>query len=391
MIRKLVFSSLLLIGNAQAITTNQIKNSSLVKYGIEFNCNSDELKSIKESFNNLSKELEVSDFVRFEEDKTKLRLFLSKQYTGGSNLHIHTNPVFKLEKEKVKIPTNNGEQVVSVVSRKEILLSLLYPGRLTKFENKQACQADSLKEHIELRQNIVLWGQKLAWIWPDGEPAYWNKKYWNKGTPILNDSNQVDDLVVATRDLFLNQNLYAIGCYTASKAVYLQAVLDYYARVRPNREKLDSIVKTLMVDREPLVDIEPQAMWYFEKDNKKKHLRSGKILAMVENVYPSNFVPGDWSYFRNTDNKTNQKIGYEGSNAIYLGENVFDDYYKDHEHGYPYERKLDEVYQWRNGVFSRSRDEEKIKPLTAKQRFKLTLPPKEGGLVESYRVVPIIF
>jgi hypothetical protein len=133
-------------------------------------------------------------------------------------------------------------------------------------------------------------------------------------------------------------------------------------------------------------------MWYFEEDyTKDQHGQYGKILKLQKNVDAGNFIPGDWVYMRNTDHKSNQKIGYEGSNTIYLGGGVFSDYYDDYRGGYPYERKLDEVYQWRNGVFSRSQHHNLLQILSSQERQKLTSAPEDGGLVENYRVAPILF
>jgi hypothetical protein len=108
-------------------------------------------------------------------------------------------------------------------------------------------------------------------------------------------------------------------------------------------------------------------------------------------VATGNFVPGDWGYILNTDPATEQKTGYEGSNTIYLGRNLFDDFYDDHHHSYTYEQKLDEVYQWRHGVFSRSRDAKKIKPLTAEEQALLGNTPDAGGLQLDVRAVPRYF
>jgi hypothetical protein len=74
--------------------------------------------------------------------------------------------------------------------------------------------------------------------------------------------------------------------------------------------------------------------------------------------------------------------------VIYLGRNRFDDFYDDHNHSYTYEQKLDEVYQWRNGVFSRLRDAKKIKPLTAEEQALLGNTPDAGGLQLDIRAVP---
>jgi hypothetical protein len=80
-----------------------------------------------------------------------------------------------------------------------------------------------------------------------------------------------------------------------------------------------------------------------------------------------------------------------GSNALYLGRNLFDDYYDDHDHAYTFNQKLDEVYQWRHGVFSRRRDAARVEHLDARAFDRLSLTPRQGGLVMGYRAVPYVF
>jgi hypothetical protein len=130
-------------------------------------------------------------------------------------------------------------------------------------------------------------------------------------------------------------------------------------------------------------------MWNFEADFDPKELtRPGKLLRIQYDIAPNNFIPGDWTYFLNTDPVTYQKTGYEGSNSIYLGRNKFDDYYNDNEHSYTYQQKLEEVFQWRHGVFSRARDFAKIKPLSEQDLARLVETPEQGGIVTDLRVFP---
>ncbi|MFZ3126549.1 MAG: hypothetical protein WA136_00910, partial [Rhodoferax sp.] len=119
--------------------------------------------------------------------------------------------------------------------------------------------------------------------------------------------------------------------------------------------------------------------------------RPGKLLRMVEGVASDNFVPGDWIYLLNTDAQTYQRTGYEGSNAIYLGRNRFDDYYNDNNHYYSYKEKLSEVFQWRHGVFNRRRDFAKHKPLAPQDYERLSATPDKGGMLLGYRVAPYLF
>lgn len=107
-------------------------------------------------------------------------------------------------------------------------------------------------------------------------------------------------------------------------------------------------------------------MWSFESDSTQEdRVRLGKLLAIQFGIPSRNFIPGDWSYFLNTDAQTHGKTGYEGSNAVYLGRGRFSDFYNDHHHYYTYKDKVHEVFQWRNRVFNARRDVAKVQPLAA--------------------------
>ncbi len=302
-------------------------------------------------------------------------------------MQLKYRPEYGIRDGIVRIPDEHGElQKLLTVSKKEILLALLQHGRLTEFSGK-SCNVNALKEQVNVRQNIVAWAEQLNWTWPDGGVAEWNEKYWHKGTPL----SQVK-LHLALADAFKNQSEYAIGCYTAAKLVMVQGVLDYYRRVKHNKLLQKLVEEQLLLDHEPLVNIEPGEMWSFEQDfDSTKLTQRGKILKIQHKVAPLNFVPGDWAYIVNTDPVSAQKTGYEGSNAIYLGRNKFVDYYNDNHHAYTYQQKLDEVYQWRNGVFSRRRDVANIQPLSVDDLERLGKSPAENGLVQSFRVFPMSF
>lgn len=302
-------------------------------------------------------------------------------------LSFRDRPEFAIRDHVDRLPAKGGKTTkIVTVSRKEILLAMLQHGRVTTFDGLN-CEVDALMEHVELRQNIVSWAEDLSWEWPDGGPAEWNTKYWQRGTPLPTVS-----LHDAFDDVFKNQDDYAIGCYTATKLVVVQGILDYYHRVRPNPSTERLIEARLLLDHDPLVNIEPGKMWEFETDFDQSELaRPGKLLKLKSGIAPRNFVPGDWVYLLNTDPVSSQKTGYEGSNAIYLGRNKFSDFYNDNDHAYAYLQKMDEVYQWRNGVFSRSRDAAKIQPLTEQQIKRLGTPPVNGGIVMDIRAVPYFF
>ena len=357
--------------------------------GVMFSCTPAQIAQLDRDMSAYLRELGVSErqVVKAELDPKTLVYALATPEADTDTLSLKDRKEYRIKDELVRLPARGGKtRVVRTVSRKEILLALLQHGRLTTFSDA-ACALDALRDQVGVRQNVVTWTRKLSWVWPDGGPARWNGRVWRNGTPLA--SVRLDH---ALRDPFLNQTRYDIGCYTASKLSYAHAVLDYYARVKKDPAKAALVRARLLHDQEPLVGVEPAAMWDFEKDfDPASRDTPGKILHIRRGFAPDNFVPGDWAYLRNTDPATAEKTGYEGSNAVYLGGGKFADYYNDHNHAYTYREKLDEVYQWRNGVFSRRRDGHKAKPLAAEDFVRLGRTPAEGGLLLDYRVMPHFF
>jgi hypothetical protein len=152
------------------------------------------------------------------------------------------------------------------------------------------------------------------------------------------------------------------------------------------------VEQRLWTDGEPLVSIEPHEVWAFEADfDETRRAQPGKLLGLQRGVAARNFVPGDWAYFLNTDAQSYAKTGYEGSNAVYLGRNRFNDHYNDHNHAYSFEEKLDMVYQWRHGVFSASRDVARVRSLTGADLARLARTPQAGGVLLDVRLTPHLF
>lgn len=302
-----------------------------------------------------------------------------------STLDFHRRPEMKLRPEILVLPADRGKpRKLRTVSKKEIVLALMQHGRLTEFSGA-ACDLAALQEHVALRQIIVAWGERLAWRWPNGGSANWNKRYWDHGTPRPGVA-----VAKAMQNAFDEQARYQIGCYTATKLLLAHGVLDFYRRFQPRKAAL--VEARLLSDGEPLVGVEPAAMWSFEEDFDPATLgRAGKLFKLIHAVAPKNFVPGDWAYLRNTDSASARHLGYEGSNAIYLGRGRFDDLYNDNKHAYTHREKLSEVYQWRHGVFSRSRDFRKLRSLTARDFERLGNTVEKGGLLMDYRAVPYLF
>jgi hypothetical protein len=354
--------------------------------GLIFECGADKRNQLKSELNAYQQELGVDASVyEVHESGTRLRLSLKDPSVYGT-LYLRWDPKYNITEERISLPTAKGLAEIETVSRKEILLALMHQGRETVFAGN-ACHIDALKEHVQIRQMIVAWSEHLHWSFPDGSSAKWNQQYWDQGN--LKPGASLDK---AMRDFFIQPDKCSIGCYTATKIVIIQGILDYFRRVKKDDAMADAIINRLKSDDDVLVGIEPGAMWSFQKPiNPEEQKRLGKLLKIQAQVAPMNFIPGDWVYFVNTDKDSSEKDGYEGSNSIYMGRASFDDFYNDNEHHYLYNEKIQNIYNWRNGVFSRSRDYQRMQILSAEQVHQFGLSPEEGGFLLKNRAIPYFF
>lgn len=355
--------------------------------GIQFACPAAQRAAIEAGMSAYLHELDIHEAwverQRLPDDQGlvyALRLPVSERGTRGfaGSAELATGD------ETVLLPAADGHaRAVRTVARKEIVLALLMRGRLTVLRDAE-CDVQALRDLAGIRQNTVAWAENLELGWPDGDRAQWSGAFWNDGTPLPGHP-----LHEAVNDVFLHQDRYAVGCYAATKLVMMQGILDYYHRIHPDPLALRKVEGALMRDGEPLIGVEPDRMWSFEEDfDPARNKGPGKILDIDYGIPAADIVPGDWIYFLNTDKATHRKTGYEGSNAIYLGRGKFDDYYNDNNHSYTFEEKMNEVYQWRHGVFSRSRDAAKIEPLAPGDFQRLSRRPRDGGLLLDLRVSP---
>ena len=357
--------------------------------GIQYVCGAQQIKDlrveIKQYFDQVGISPSTYQIVESADGQT-LRYVLNTPDSDTSTIYFKWHPEFDIQSEVVELPGPKGNHSIDTVSKKEILLALMQHGRLTQLNGK-ACDIQALKDHVGIRQMIVAWSQKLDWSFPDGDPANWNPEYWHAGDP-----KKGIPLLTAMTDIFIHPEKYAFGCFAASKIIMIQGALDYFERVKGDTEAAQLIIDRLQVDGEPLLNVEPGRMWYFENGIDEAELkRPGKILDLLTGVAPYNFVPGDWSYFLNTDPVSHQRLGYEGSNTIYLGSGIFDDFFNDNNHHYLYHEKITEVYQWKQGVFNRVRDYDKLAPVSSELLDQLSQSPRNGGFVLRYRAVPYFY
>jgi hypothetical protein len=370
------------IGATPALTSEATPN-----HGLVFKCSPDVLVQLEPHLLAYFAKVGVDPrfLVRDASRDDVLRYTLAPAFADGDTLTLMDRPELGLKEALIELPTATGKpRTVITVSKPEIVYAMLQTGRATTFTGA-ACDVQALEDQVGVRQNTVAWAETLSWNWPEGTAATWNKKYWKRGNPVKGFP-----LYEAVNDAFINQAKYGIGCYTATKLVVIQGVLDYYQRIKNDPVTLALVQANLLQDSDPLTNIEPGSMWSFEAGITSEDLvRNGKLRTLQHGVTRKNFIPGDWTYFLNTDPVSYEKTGYEGSNAIYLGRDKFDDYYNDHHHAYTYKEKLHEVYQWRNKVFSAHRDVAKVTPLSAGDLARLSQTPEQGGLLLELRAVPL--
>ena len=80
---------------------------------------------------------------------------------------------------------------------------------------------------------------------------------------------------------------------------------------------------------------------------------------------------------------------HQKGGVLHIGRGLFSDYYNDNNHHFTFKEQIDEVYQWRNHVYSRPQDNRKITPLSESDIEQLSKSIHEGGLLLDYRAIPV--
>lgn len=300
---------------------------------------------------------------------------------GQDTRHIYRNGS-EFSGEDVYLPDGKGgSQKVLTASRKEIVAAMMMGDRVSSFSGND-CGVRDFYEHVDMRQNVISWSAKMSWNFPEASSARWNPEFWENG-----NLKQGKKLSLAMSDMFSFPDKYSVGCYTATKAIYIHAMLDLYARIHNNPEKLGQIEKILMSDGDPWNDVEPAEFATPEQEISDSHPISytGKLLRFEKKVSNLHVIPGDWIYILNTDPISRTHNGYEGANVIYMGRNSFNDLYNGNDHTFDFDEKIEQVYQWRNAVFNWTKDAAKIEPLDDVKRASFHNSPTSGGLLMGQR------
>lgn len=319
-----------------------------------------------------------------------------------STLRLSLRPEYDIKPDWIRLPIDTKDK--PIVSKKEIVLSLLQHGRLTEFRN-EGCGIQSFRDHIGIRQNIVAWVDKKKFIFPGRNSSAFNPVYWNDYSKWKTNSGKYGSIAVqAIHDIFTSRG-YRMGCLTAAKVSMLHGITDYYTRIRPDEIRLKKAIDTLFAYGEPLQDPDPGYVWKEFRDTTQAELNrtEGKFLEAIVNVSKFNFVPGDWVYFKNTHLASSRIRGDEGSNAIYLGGNNFNNFYnlpfspdlkgKPYPSTYTTEQKVSIIASWGGKVPVGKVVDENLfnKLMEAPSRDKDGYIIYDGGFLLKHRLTPKVF
>lgn len=223
---------------------------------------------------------------------------------------------------------------------KEILVAMLLatiPFTFPSFEE--------LLSAIRIRHYVVDAGYKAALNF-DTEAAERPADYWHydeeEGFLLKKGQSIINGLIKATQPQKI-EDAYSFSCYRATEYVVLLSIAQELNNVNP------ALLKKM------------------ELRSERSAIRSGEFheallreYGTLENPFPMKYyVPGDRVWFRNPDDRSSDVAGYEGSWVIYLGHNLFTNFWK-RDQPFSLETKCIEVYHWRDGLYIDSQGEPQI-------------------------------
>jgi len=195
---------------------------------------------------------------------------------------------------------------------------------------------DELVSAISIRHFVVNAGFKAALNF-DTEAAERPVDYWHydevAGFLLNKGQSIIEGLITATQPPNVKE-AYSFSCYRATEYVLLLGIAQELKNVNAD------LLKKL------------------ESRSERRAIRSGEFhevflreYGTLDNPFPMKYyVPGDRVWFRNPDDRSSDISGYEGSWVIYLGHNLFTNFWK-RDQPFSLETKCVEVYHWKDGAF----------------------------------------
>ncbi|HUY33520.1 MAG TPA: hypothetical protein VMV69_12285 [Pirellulales bacterium] len=381
--RRLHFScgALFIVGAAHVAWLGDTTTRAAEPFGIVFSGSSPEISKIKADMRQLliamgwtTNQVQVVDAPKGD----SVSYVLSSGTPDAGTFDLAKRPELALTPETVPYVDRLGQKkTMTLASKKEILATMLGRGRRFEFSGPNG-SVDQLKEHIAIRQNVVYWGFRAGWIFPEHRAyQYDTAEHWE---PMLDDDWTVKSGVKpsqAIADAFVGKSSYIIGCTSACRFVFAHGIFDYFQHVKPNPSVMAGLEASLD-RRRPFVGMAPK------KSPDGPPPNDGLLLARHVHVPWNHWVPGDWGWIKNTDPISSDEFGSEGSNIIYAGGGIFVNYYHNHQ-----KKNLDQllkrVYGWRLGL------EESELDLEAATMDLLRKDPRDGGMLRDVRDFSRIF
>ena len=350
--------------------------------GVVFIGQSDQIALVKAQMRALLGQMGwTTDQVQVREPGTGERIaYMLNSAPGDTNTFVLSQrPQLGIASEVIRYTNRHGEtKTLALVSQKEILATMLQAGRAFVFSGPN-CLVERLKEQIALRQNIVYWGMRTDWVFPEDKTYRYNTAdYWQvmKGDDwTLKPGIRISDAVA---DAFVGKFSYQIGCTSACRFIYVHGILNFYQQVRPNAAVLARL-EQLLDNRRPYIDIAPKI-----DRQTRTVVKEGRLMERHSDVPWDNWVPGDWGWVKNPDDKSAEELGSEGCNIIYAGGGYFVNYYPERPPK-TLDQGLKRVYGWRFGL------EESELDLPADLMQQLRQDPRAGGMLRDVRDFPKSF
>jgi len=295
-----------------------------------------------------------------------------------STLELARRPQLGLAPEAIAFrDRHDHERTLSLVSQKEILAAMLQHGRATAFSGEN-CSVARLQEQLALRQNIVYWGSRADWVFPEDKIYRYNiAEHWEE---MIGDDWTIKPQTrpsQAIADAFVGRFSYQIGCTSACRFIVAHGIFDYFARVQPNPAVLARMEASLD-SRRPFLEMAPTV------DRQGVVRKEGLFVDRQFDVPSEHWIPGDWGWIKNLDAKSAEELGSEGCNIIYAGGGMFVNYYPERPPK-TLDQSIKRVYGWQFGI------EEGDLALRADLAKQLRQDPRAGGMLRDVRDVPKFF
>ncbi len=358
--------------NSGVVLTRPINSSPLS--GISFTCTQEEITKIKLDFEKLFGsygwlEPKIQVKTHLSAEGTQLRLVLNTPSTDTDTLTLNQRAELKLVDDIDKVKDKDGNlKDYKHAGEKEILAAMLQHGRLFEFDHGY-CSFDKVMEQVKIRKNIIHWGIRAMWEFPDSGTSLINREKWNIDGNLQKGVSSSE----AVADAFIGNFKYEIGCTRACQQIMAQGILDYFKNV-----KKDSVMTAYL---DSVTHPHPYATMAMKGPSKKLMTREGTLVDRHFDVPGNNWVPGDWGWIKNSDNDSAEENGLEGCNIVYIGSGLFVVYYGDAK-----DRTLDEclvrVYQWRHSS-KQQPETQKLKDLLRRDPYDI-----DPGLLRNVRDFP---